>query len=143
MRRILRLLSMLLFTIMAVNLLDGGTICRALANSSPDDLGPQAPSGPPIAHDESLAEAADARMRWALIGAAVAIEEFYDSNDASYTGATVRILRDFGFRSQPAVTVKILDATGRHYKLEASAAGGSPKSWVFDSSDAKVKPAAR
>ena len=79
-------------------------------------------------------------MKRGLLYAAIAIEAFYDSNGGSYTGATLKILRHLGFRPAPGVTLKILDATGQHYRLEASTSGGSFKSWVFDSSDAQMKP---
>jgi hypothetical protein len=82
-------------------------------------------------------------MRWDLHCAAVAIEAFYGSNGDSYTGATVPILRSLGFRPTKGVTLTILDATGQHYRLKAGAAGGSFKSWVFDSSDAKTIPGSR
>lgn len=72
-------------------------------------------------------------MRQDLHNAAVAIEAFYGSNGQSYRGATVADLQEQGFHPSDGVTLSILDATDRHYTLEASATGGSAKSWVFDS----------
>jgi hypothetical protein len=98
---------------------------------------------PPSIRRDSLGETVDARMRWTLYCAAVAIEAFYGSNGESYAGATPRILENFGLRPEPGVTLEILDATDRHYELLARASGGAFKSWVFDSNDAEFKPGPR
>jgi hypothetical protein len=146
--RLLRLLlSLAIVTAAQTN---RGGIREAFANTSPGDgkigdrddgLGEDVV--PSMARDDWLGETADARMRWDLHCAAVAIEAFYGSNGDSYGGATVPILRSLGFRPTKGVTLTILDATDQHYRLKASAAGGSFKSWVFDSSNAKIVPGSR
>jgi hypothetical protein len=128
----LRLPAMLLFTALVAHP-GGGDVTR----------GPEPALMPETSGRDSLGETADARMRWALHCAAVAIEAFYVSNYETYAGATVRILEDFGFQAPEGVILEILDATERHYRLEASASGGAFKSWVFDSSDALTKPGRR
>jgi hypothetical protein len=67
-------------------------------------------------------------------------EAFYDSNQGSYTGATVADLEKLGFRPSEGVTLTIQDATDQHYKLEACSEGGIAKSWVFDSRTARMTP---
>jgi hypothetical protein len=151
MRHTVRLLGLLLsLTVLTTAQIDRGGTRKAFANTSPADgqmgdledrLGENLV--PSMASNDALGETADARMRWDLHCAAVAIEAFYGSNGDSYTGATVPILRSLGFQPTTGVTLKILDATDQHYKLEASAAGGSFKSWVFDSSNAKMIPGSR
>ena len=127
-----RLLIMLLFAALSAH--PGGP---QVASS------PETGLTPPSIRRDSLGEIVDARMRWTLYYAAVAIEAFYGSNGDRYAGATLRILENFGFRPEPGVTLQILDATDRHYLLSARASGGAFESWVFDSNDAKVKPGPR
>jgi hypothetical protein len=138
-----RLPSLTLFAALATTRVYGGPIASEAAPvvvASVDRLDSEGMGVISTTGDASLNEAADARMRQGLLYAAIAIEAFYDTNGGSYTGATLKILRRLGFRPASDVTVNILDATDQHYRLEASARGGSFGSWVFDSNDAKMKP---
>jgi len=91
------------------------------------------PQDKTASHRNQTGTAADVRMKDDLHHAAVAIEFFYGTHGNSYRGATLADLIALGFRPSDGVTLTILDASDKHYKLEATASGGSAKSWIFDS----------
>jgi hypothetical protein len=78
-------------------------------------------------------------MKRDLHNAAVAMESFYTPNGGCYSGATLEDLQALGFHPSNGVTLTIEDATGQHYRLRARAKGGIAKSWVFDSSTARME----
>ena len=77
----------------------------------------------------------DARAQATLRNAATAMEVFFTEHD-SYVGAEPSTLP--GLVPEEGVEITILEATREHFKLRATAAGGTAPSWTFDSRTSKV-----
>jgi prepilin-type N-terminal cleavage/methylation domain-containing protein len=82
-------------------------------------------------------QAADSKAKSDLHNMATAMEAYYGSNSNSYSGATLGVLKTFGFRQSTAVTDSVQNQTATSYTLSATPTGGTD-SWAFDSTTGQI-----
>ena len=82
-------------------------------------------------------QAADSKAKSDLHNMATAMEAYYGSNSNNYTGATLDVLKTFGFRQSTAVNDTVSAATTTSYVLSADPTGGTD-SYIFNSTTGQI-----
>ena len=82
--------------------------------------------------------AVDAKMKSDLHNAATAMEAYYGSNSNNYSGATVAVLKTYGYRQSDGVTLAVAGSAGS-FLMTATATGGNVASYSFDAAGGTIK----
>ena len=82
-------------------------------------------------------QAADSKAKSDLHNMATAMEAYYGSNANSYSGASLGILKSFGFRQSTSVNDAITASTATNYTLASTPTGGT-SSFTFSSDNGQI-----
>src|SRR5262245_39661823 len=82
-------------------------------------------------------QAADSKAKSDLHNMATAMEAYYGSNQNSYSGATVTLLTNYGFRQSSGVNDAVVGPNQTAYSLTANPTGGT-SSWQFSSTGGQI-----
>ncbi len=83
--------------------------------------------------------AVDANIKSDLHNAATAMEAYYGSNNNTYSNVTVDVLKTYGYRQSPNLTIATEAAGSTDYVLTATSAGGNATAgWRFNSNTGAI-----